>query len=84
MFGCDKAGNLGKEESPFWHSRTSTSEKMSYFQPKCKTYGFKENTPEMRQCIVNEIRISEKSARDKMNSISTYQTNYSTGRTVCY
>ncbi len=84
MFGCDSAGNLGREESPFWHKRTSISEKMSYFKPKCKTYGFKENTPEMRQCIVNEIRISQKAARDQMNSISTCQTNYSTGRTVCY
>ena len=64
LSSCDKSGNLGSEESLYWHSRTSIADKIKYFKPKCLAYGFKENTDAMRQCVVDEMRISKKDAND--------------------
>ena len=87
VLACDKDGNLGREESPVWHKRVSTEEKVEYFTPKCLAYGFKKGTPELQQCVVNEIRISEAEASAKMRAIQanrpincrTYGNN-----TTCY
>lgn len=65
--GCDSSGNLGQEESPAWHSRTSVAEKVAYFKPKCEAYGFKDGTTEMANCLRAEVGGSESYARSKMS-----------------
>ena len=82
LTSCDKSGNFGMEESPAWHKRVSTKEKMLYFKPKCQDYGYEDNSDAMRQCIVNEIRISEQAARDIMNTPICTTNSY--GTTTCY
>ena len=69
LSSCDKSGNLGAEESVVWQKRTSVTDKMKYFKPRCLAYGFKENTDAMRQCLADEIRSSEKNTRDKYNRL---------------
>ena len=87
VLACDKDGNLGQEESPAWHKRVSTEKKIEHFTPKCVGYGYKKGTPEFRQCVVNEIRLSEADAKAKMRAITAYRplncTTYG-NNTTCY
>ena len=69
--GCSADGKLGREGSPAWHNRTSTAEKVKYFTPTCLEYGFEKGSPEFKQCVVDEIRISKNNANATMRSINS-------------
>ena len=69
--GCAADGKLGREGSPVWHNRTSTAEKVKYFTPTCLEYGFEKGSPEFKQCVVDEIRISKNNANAAMRSINS-------------
>ena len=87
VFACDKDGNLGQEESPIWHNRLTTEEKVEYFTPKCLAYGFKKGTPELQQCVVNEIRISKAEANARMRAAQANSPIHCTtygNKTTCY
>ena len=85
VLACDKDGNLGREESPAWHNRVSTEQKIEYFTPKCIAYGYKRGTAELRECVVQEIRQSEADAEARMRSISKPINCRTYGnRTTCY
>ena len=69
LSACSADGKLGREESPHWHDRVSTAEKVKYFTPTCIAYGHKPGSPELQKCVVEEIRISKQNANDRMNAI---------------
>jgi hypothetical protein len=69
--GCAADGKFGKEGSPVWHKRASTAEKIQYFTPTCIEYGFEKGSSELKQCVVDEIRMSKNSADATMRSISS-------------
>ena len=69
LSGCDAEGNLGREESPAWHKRTSTAEKVAYFKPACEAYGFTDGTPEMSACVQREIQMSVETARERSEDV---------------
>jgi hypothetical protein len=88
LSGCDADGNLGSEGSGFWHSRTTTAEKVQYFKPTCIAYGFKEGSAELNQCVADEIRASKaaadaKSAASLANSRASTSTSYSRRTVIC-
>lgn len=66
---CDAEGNLGREESPAWHQRISTAEKVAYFKPRCEAYGFSDPSTEMSNCIQKEIQDSIAAARARQNTM---------------
>jgi len=68
LSGCSADGKLGQEGSLGWHNRTTTAEKVQYFTPTCIEYGFKKDSAEFRQCVVDEIRASKAGANARMDS----------------
>jgi len=69
LSGCGSDGRIGMDESPVWHKRTSTADKVKYFTPTCLEYGFERGTAEFKQCIADEIRISKSDASDQMDRV---------------
>lgn len=86
LSACDSEGNLGREESAVWHKRVSAPEKVEYFTPKCRAYGYADGTAEMRQCVVEEIRRSEKRASDRADAANSSLLMCTTigNTTTCY
>lgn len=68
LTACDADGNLGRPESPVWHQRTTTAEKVAYFKPRCEVYGFSDGSSEMARCLQQEIQASESNARARMQA----------------
>lgn len=68
--GCAADGQLGREGSPFWFSRTSAAEQSAYFGRICSGYGYVQGTPEMVQCIANETRDARNAARQRVRDIN--------------
>ena len=65
LCGCyDSSGRVGKEGSPIWMDRTTNDEKARYYKTVCREYGFEYDTPEMAECVGDEIR-SAKGRADK-------------------
>ncbi|NRP09357.1 hypothetical protein XMD509_000358 [Marinobacterium sp. xm-d-509] len=59
--GCQTIGRPG---SKLWHNTASIEEQVQYFSSICRSYGFKEGTPEMSQCISQE-RMNSSNAADQ-------------------
>jgi len=68
LSACDAEGNLGREESPFWHKRTPLAEKVAYFKPRCAAYGFEDGSAEMSKCIQDEIQTSSSDASQRVRA----------------
>ena len=88
LSGCN---SLGMKESPLWHKTASIEEKMAYFTEMCRGYGYKDGSDELRDCAVEEQRMSRSAAREKIRNSRTYRpincTSTSIGRTTstsCY
>ena len=63
LSGCGGTGSgVGMKESPLWHMSASAEEKLNYFTQQCLKFGFKNNTPEMAQCIQNQSNQSRGNA----------------------
>lgn len=80
LAACDANGNLGREESPAWHKRTSPADKVAYFKPRCEAYGFADGTPEMSSCIQNEIQGSIAAAQASERNTQAYIANMNVNR----
>lgn len=61
-------GGIGMVESPAWHMTASSAEKKKYYTEQCLEFGFKENTPEMAQCLQIQSNSSKSRASSKMDS----------------
>lgn len=68
---CDADGNLGRAESPVWHQRTSTADKVAYFKPRCEAYGFADGSTEMARCVQQEIQTSASNARARIQAAAS-------------
>ena len=67
---CTAAGRgFGLTESAFWHRTASAACKREYFERACRGYGFVSGTPEMAQCVVNEINNSRARSDQKHREI---------------
>ena len=94
---CGGSGNgIGMAESPVWHSTASIEVKTEYFKKQCIGFGFKENTPELAQCIQTQMTNSRSDASARMdraianqqaianaNRVSTYNCTTFGRNTTC-
>jgi hypothetical protein len=63
---CSSGGGIGMTESMAWHQTTPNKAKVAYFKEQCFEFGFKENTPEIKQCIQNQMNLSRSGASQGM------------------
>jgi hypothetical protein len=74
LSGCGGSGSgVGMSESPLWHMTASADQKLEYFKQQCRGFGFKDNTPEMAQCIQNQTNQSRSNASAKMDRFARQQ-----------
>jgi hypothetical protein len=68
LVGCNNGEGIGMYESPMWHATADTSKKVAYFKRQCLEFGFEGDTPEMAQCIQNQMNQSSSAASDQMEA----------------
>lgn len=65
----------GMQESPMWFSTAAPETIATFYRKRCVTYGIKPDTPEMSECIQQEIRQTkmERALRDASRPRKVYQ-----------
>lgn len=66
---------IGRPESPAWHRSASIQTKITHFKRACKAYGIANGTPQMSNCLQNEMQNSKNRARRKMNTNNAIRQN---------
>ena len=67
--GCT-TGGVGAVGSPMWQMTASKDEKINTFVATCVSYGFKQDTKEMAQCIASESRAARESAARSLDTVN--------------
>lgn len=70
LSSCAADGGAGTEGSPLWFMRTSETQRVAYYHSICLGYGFKDDTPQMSQCLQTEAISAKSSARLRMAIIA--------------
>jgi hypothetical protein len=72
--GCSTGAHgeqiFGMTGSVAWFRTASMQTKINYFKPDCLSYGFKDGTQEMSQCLQSAIQDGESSARQRHKSFN--------------
>jgi len=87
LSGCSTGATgesvVGMPGSAFWFKTASQPTIIAYFKRSCLSYGYKDGTPNMAQCLQAEIGDARQRASDRMKNATTYKAP--TMRTIsCY
>ena len=82
LLAACQTGGVGMVGSPLWQITASEEDKVRVFVNRCASYGFKEKTAEMAQCVASERRAASDSAARRLDSFNR-NTSLNSTTTTC-